>query len=205
MTLSVISVKMRSVPRTAHGRNKAEVHEALAEAAIQLFLERGFDAVTVEDIVASAGVSRRTFFRYFPTKESVVFARRRRQLAAIAALLAVEQPGERPLAAVRRACLALAKEFMADRERIVAVHRLMATTPALVAGDLEVDFELEAVIAAALLARMPTRSARRARWIAAAVVGVLRVMVREWIEADGKPDLAALGRSAFDFLEVLDR
>lgn len=51
----------------------AETRRRLAEAAHRLFVARGFDAVTIDDIAAEAGTSRRTFFRHFPKKESVVF------------------------------------------------------------------------------------------------------------------------------------
>ncbi|MGC5413284.1 TetR family transcriptional regulator, partial [Streptomyces sp. DT225] len=52
---------------------KPPMRDVLAEAAFALFLERGFERTTVDDIVARAGVGRRSFFRYFPSKEDAVF------------------------------------------------------------------------------------------------------------------------------------
>ncbi|KND33817.1 TetR family transcriptional regulator, partial [Streptomyces acidiscabies] len=49
------------------------MRDALVAAAFRLFLERGYEQTTVDDIVALAGVGRRSFFRYFPSKEDVVF------------------------------------------------------------------------------------------------------------------------------------
>jgi AcrR family transcriptional regulator len=50
-------------------RKKAQTRQRLQEQALRLFVERGYEATTVEQIVAAAGVSHMTFFRYFPTKE----------------------------------------------------------------------------------------------------------------------------------------
>ena len=77
-------------------KNRLKIELDLSRAAMELFAARGFDAVTVDAIAAAAGVSRRTFFRYFPTKEDVFFARRREQHDKLSALLAAPRPrGER--------------------------------------------------------------------------------------------------------------
>lgn len=53
------------------GRAPATTHGELSHVALRLFLERGFDATTVDDIAIVAGISRRTFFRYFPSKNDL--------------------------------------------------------------------------------------------------------------------------------------
>ena len=55
-------------------RKRRETRERIEHAAMTLFLDRGFDATTIEDIAESADVSKRSFFDYFPSKEEVVFA-----------------------------------------------------------------------------------------------------------------------------------
>jgi AcrR family transcriptional regulator len=56
-------------------RKKLETRETIAQAAATLFAERGFAAVTVDDVAAAANVSRQTIFNYFPTKEQMLFDR----------------------------------------------------------------------------------------------------------------------------------
>jgi AcrR family transcriptional regulator len=58
-------------------RKKRQTHEAIAAAAMELFLERGFDEVTVAEVAAASDVSEKTVFNYFPTKEELVFHRGR--------------------------------------------------------------------------------------------------------------------------------
>ena len=67
---------------------KPPMRDALVAAAFRLFLERGYEQTTVDDIVALAGVGRRSFFRYFPSKEDVVFPDHERCLADMEAFLA---------------------------------------------------------------------------------------------------------------------
>ncbi|WP_202863051.1 TetR/AcrR family transcriptional regulator [Ornithinimicrobium murale] len=55
-------------------QHKSRTRQAIQLAAVELFEERGYDATTIEDIVQRAGVSPRTFFRYFPRKELTLFS-----------------------------------------------------------------------------------------------------------------------------------
>ena len=62
-------------PPTPHAVSAERTREALTDAALALFARDGFDTTTADRVAEQAGVSPRTFFRYFPTKESVVFHR----------------------------------------------------------------------------------------------------------------------------------
>ncbi|GFJ86453.1 TetR family transcriptional regulator [Phytohabitans rumicis] len=75
---------------------KPRVREDLTAAAIALFLKRGYDETTVDEIAEAAGVARRTFFRYFRTKEDAVFPDHDDCLARVEAVLNVAAPARRP-------------------------------------------------------------------------------------------------------------
>jgi AcrR family transcriptional regulator len=186
-------------------RKKVAVRAALVDASLRLFGERGFDAVTVDELAAAADVSRRTFFRYFPTKEAVLFAHREDQLEAFRAALAGNEEAGDAFGAVRTTLLALADDYDRNRAEILAVRAVVRGSPWLVARDLEMDRAFEAVIAEHLVAssRRTAGDRRRARIVAAAVVGAVRVVLEEWAEKDGALDLRKHGQEALDLLEPI--
>jgi AcrR family transcriptional regulator len=185
-------------------RKKEKVRAALIEAALHLFSARGFDGVTVDEIAAAADVSRRTFFRYFATKEAAVLARREEQLEAFREALAAGDAGP-PFASIRRALLSLADDYTAKREQILAEQRLIRASAQLVARDLEVDRAFEGVMVEHLIAhsRQGAPDRRRAKIVAAALIGATRVVIEEWAEREGAPDLRRMGEGALDLLEPL--
>src|ERR1700748_2387606 len=80
-------LKEKSVPRTTtpglRERKRQQTRERLIEVAMALFLERGFEATTLDDIAAAAEISRRSFFHYFESKADVVFAWQEESTAAL--------------------------------------------------------------------------------------------------------------------------
>lgn len=188
--------------RSLRERKKARTRRALVEAAMALFSEQGFEATTVEEIAAKAFVSRRTFFRYFPTKEAVAFPDREARLARFGRLLGQRRPAETAMSAVRRACLELARDYAENRDELRQQQRIVDASPSLIAYEREIDGAWESAIAEALGARADDVSdARRARVMAAAVMGVIRAVLRMWFAGGAEADLVRLGAEALDLLE----
>lgn len=182
-------------------RNRRRTAEEIEAAAFGLFAGRGYEATTVELIAAVAGVSTRTFFRYFPTKEDVVFGNHAESVARLRAALAAGEPGEPPLRRVRRAVLAV-QDPGGNPAVELARARLVAEVPAVRARLSHLVEGLEDAVAEALAAELGADEEGRARAtiVAAAVFGALRGARR----AAGllpEPDPARLVEAAFDLVE----
>src|SRR5271169_5333035 len=83
-------------PETRHQLRRQSTHEALRVAALKSFARKGFTNVTVTELAREAGVTERTFFRHFPTKEAVLFQDYETQLEWLAEALA-QRPASEPL------------------------------------------------------------------------------------------------------------
>jgi len=168
---------------------KAQVREATLQAAAALFRAHGYEATTMDQVAAAARVSRRTVFRYFPTKDALVFPHTEARVALFRDAL-VARPGEERAQTVRRGCLAVAAEFAANRDELILQQELVASSPALQARERELDRAWEQALAESLLQgkrRPSTAARRRAQLLAGAVLGGLRAAVRVWY-AEGRLD-----------------
>ncbi|WAJ45014.1 helix-turn-helix domain containing protein [Mycobacterium sp. Aquia_216] len=92
-------------------RQRAQIRADISLAAFRLFIERGYDAVTTEEIATAAGVSPRTLFRHVPTKEELLLAPVRHGGAAIVNLLEQRPPGEAPDIALTNAIVTRTRSF----------------------------------------------------------------------------------------------
>lgn len=182
-------------------RKKDQTREALALAAFTLFQSKGYEATTVAEIARAAEVSRRTFFRYYATKDALLFVDNSDNLERFKELLASLEPDDDSFAHVRQACLALAKEYMRDRDQILARARIIESSPVLSKQERQQDMLWEHAIAESLLAThsMPSPIAqRRARMLAGATFGAMRATMCEWHNLDGLADLPRLMREALE-------
>jgi AcrR family transcriptional regulator len=105
-------------------RKKQRTREQIAEAAMRLFAERGYQATTIADIAAAADVAPRTFFAYFPSKEAVVFNNVDRDLALLASALGDRLPGETAFDALRRWIDAMFDQWLAEEDEARLRKRL---------------------------------------------------------------------------------
>lgn len=176
-------------------RRRARTRAEVEQAAIRLFIERGYDETTVEDIAEAALMSPRTFFRHFASKEDVLFDRQRRELAAIAEVLG-ERPCDEPVAESLRHMVGrlLTEEHWGayGTDEVRAVLRLVQRTPTLAAGYLRLLGNLESVLRERVADRLGVAAAdRRARLVAAALTAALRISMEEFA-ADDDVDLPEL-------------
>lgn len=188
------------------GPGKPPMREALVTAAFQLFLERGYEQTTVDDIVALAGVGRRSFFRYFPSKEDVVFPDHERCLADMTAFLAEGSDDDEPVGRVCDAARLVLRMYAENPTFSVQRYRLTKQVPGLRAYELSVVWRYERALAEYLRRRFATRrdGTLQADVIAAAVVAAHNNALRSWLRSDGQGEAStAVGhalayvRSAF--------
>ncbi|EFE78692.1 TetR/AcrR family transcriptional regulator [Streptomyces filamentosus] len=165
------------------------MREVLAQAAFQLFLERGFERTTVDDIVARAGVGRRSFFRYFPSKEDAVFPDHERCLAEMTEFLAAADDGD-PVGAVSDAARIVLRMYAANPEFSVQRYRLTREVPGLRTYELSVVRRYEQTLAGHLRSRFGADGdgALRAEVIAASVVAAHNNGLRLWLRSGGEGD-----------------
>lgn len=139
-------------------RKKRITRQTISDTATWMFCERGFDAVRVAEVAAEAGVSEKTVFNYFPTKESLVFDQEDDLVAGIREALTTRDPGVSPtqamVAFIERECVHLDRlddEFL---PLFLAFVRMIESTPALRAARHELSRKLVAVAQEALAESM---------------------------------------------------
>src|SRR5437763_16505683 len=112
------------------GRPPGTSRRQLELIALRLFTERGFDETTIEQIAAAAGVSRRTFFRYFDSKASALWGEFDAEVEAIRAALAAVPPAVPMMDAIRRAVVAANHYRAADIPELRTRMNLIISVPA---------------------------------------------------------------------------
>ncbi|MER5951852.1 TetR family transcriptional regulator [Streptomyces sp. NPDC001904] len=172
---------------------KAPMREVLAEAAFQLYLERGFERTTVDDIVARAGVGRRSFFRYFPSKEDAVFPDHESCLADMTAFLDAAGEARDAVEVVCDGARIVLRMYAANPEFSVQRYRLTREVPGLRTYELSVVRRYERTLAGYLRRRWSDTpdGALRAEVVAASVVAAHNNGLRSWLRSGGEGDAEA--------------
>jgi AcrR family transcriptional regulator len=198
------SASAASTPAGATGlreRKKERTREALIDAAMELFWRKGYDATTIDEIVAAVDVSRRTFFRYFPGKEAVALARANEVERSFVDAVAARPAAEPPVVAMRRATVGVMAAIADDpklgsSEAWVRTRRLIEANPTLTAASLRHAAETERLMAAEIARRQgvdPQHDMRPALTVSC-FNAVMRVAMEEWNErgAYATEDLAVV-------------
>jgi AcrR family transcriptional regulator len=186
-------------PANMAERKRQLVRDELTEAAIKLLVSQGFDETTVDQIVAAVGMSRRTFSRYFESKEDVIV----HMLAAGGTELCTEmraRPDDETVAvALRRAFSVFTAWTVADPDRTLHVARLILDTPALLARYLERQSSWQDEITTILAERasLDPVTDLRPRLAAGIALTAFNTALRHWADSEGAAAMDELVDRAF--------
>jgi AcrR family transcriptional regulator len=179
-------------------RKKAATRDRIRACALRLFLEQGYDATTVEQIAAAAGVSHMTFFRYFPTKEDVALSD---SYDPLLTELLKQTPAGWPLIDRIRAALlqGLGQLYDADRDTLLAQNKLIVSTPALLERLWASQVDTQQLILRALDASQDDAHPTFQDKVTVAVcLAAATTAILTWVESNGTPELPDLIEDAFD-------
>ncbi|HEX7792278.1 MAG TPA: TetR/AcrR family transcriptional regulator [Afipia sp.] len=160
-------------------RKRRQTRERIAQAAMKLFIDQGFEATTIDQIAETADVSKRGFFDYFPTKEDVVAAWQDEFSESLLAAVAA-RPAKEPMA--RTVEEALISTIVATiNPQTLAIGKLIRDTPALRARDHLKYAKLEQKLVEALTARSRGKGDQlRIQLLAMSTIGALRIAGQSW-------------------------
>ncbi|MCZ7532645.1 MAG: TetR/AcrR family transcriptional regulator [Acidimicrobiia bacterium] len=184
-------------------RKKAATRQAIEDTARKLYANRGFDKTSVVDITEAIDVSERTFYRYFTSKEDVLFGPWRRDLKLAVQLIESRPPSESPLEAMRGALQAMASHFEDNTERYLFIAQLATSSEDVAAyqGAVIMPSLVEAG-AQGLARRLGVEASSDLRPYLFAGVGAAAVnaAVKRWVASGGQHPLQDLLMDALDLL-----
>lgn len=190
-----------SEPRGLRERKKLKARRELERVAMELFEAKGFDQTTIREIADAADMSPRTFFRYFKSKEEVIFARTSEDVEALKARIRSRPESEAAYVTTRHAIIEWADRLQESKAEIAARVRLLAAAEALRRRAAQVQKDIAREVAAELgRRRSPTQAAPEAL-VASVCVQVIAAAVMEWTITDVDRPLRGIVREAFDRLE----
>ncbi|WP_067965165.1 TetR/AcrR family transcriptional regulator [Nocardiopsis trehalosi] len=156
-------------------------------AAVRLFTEEGYEATTMDAVAAAAGVSRRSLFRNFGSKEDILFAEHDGLFATVERYLAAA-PGDDPVATVRAAARMVFQGYVSAPEITVPRYRLVRAVPRLRDREIAMTARYQAAFSR-YLARGETEGDRvlAGEAVAASVIAAHNHVLRSWLHAPDRP------------------
>ncbi|MEU7022588.1 TetR family transcriptional regulator [Streptomyces sp. NPDC046203] len=185
-----------SAAGTRAAAQRLKMRRELAAAAMELFATKGYEATTVDEIAAAAGVARRTFFRHFRSKEEAIFPDHDDTLVRAEAVLNAAPPHEHPLDTVCRGIKEVMKMYAGAPAVSVARYRLTREVPTLREREIASVARYERLFTRYLLGHFDERDHHDgnddpllAEVAASAVVTAHNHVLRRWLRAGGQGDV----------------
>lgn len=192
-----------SAPVGMRERKRVETIRRITDAGVRLFTERGYESTTLEAIAAEAGISRRTFFHYFKSKDDILLSLQKGLGERVAEALARQPAQQGPLDATRRAIMEVVAPFTS--EALIALDRLMRSSEAVQARKQASYIQDEALLFSALRNRWPAENEMDLRLVAMLAIGASRLSVDAWSKEGGKRPLGEFLKETFDALATVCR
>jgi AcrR family transcriptional regulator len=170
---------------------------AIASHAIRLFEAQGLEATTVEQIATAAGISSRTFFRYFATKEAAAFPDHRDRVAELRRRLDARRGSAAPVAAALQVSRSLTAPYFEDGALYRPRYHLVQSVPTLRDYERLMDREYETALSDYIVAELGGHESSRivARLLAAAIVAGVNFVLEVWAETEALDGEALLERT----------
>jgi AcrR family transcriptional regulator len=179
-------------------RKRRETLRRIAEQGLRLFLTNGYEETTLEAVAEAAGISRRTFFYYFKSKEEILLAFQVGFAETIRAAVLEQSTKQSPLDAVKNALLELTIRYDVDRKKSMVIDRLMRSNESLCARNQAKYVEKEQAVFEALCQMWPQPKRQSAlRVVAMMSIGAFRLAIDNWSRDEGKRPAAAYLKEAF--------
>jgi AcrR family transcriptional regulator len=183
------------------GRWEPDARGRLAQAALALYGERGFDQTTVAEIAERAGLTERTFFRHFADKREVLFYGTDMARDLLARAVADAPASAVPMDAVGAALQSVCAVLQENPERVRLRDAVVSANAELRERELTKLAAFASAMAAALRDRgIPAPAASLA---AETGIGVFKVAFARWISEPGQPDLPGILKESMDELRVI--
>lgn len=181
-------------------KHAVETRQRIVNIALALFVDQGFDATTIDQIASEADVSPRTYFRYFPTKEALLFHDFEQRLAGIREHIVVRPAGETPLETLTVVLCAMIDDLRTTPEHKALTVRLLAERPSVRAYQRSavIDHAEQQILDA--LARKTDRSPTEPvlRAALALATACMDIALRDWVEGDLEAGFEVHFRAALD-------
>jgi len=182
-------------------RKRRETAQRIADVALRLFLANGYEATTLDAITAAAGISRRTFFYYYKSKDDILISMQAGLGETIAAGVRDEPADRRPLDAVRDVMIRASAAYPA--EDMIAIDRLMRSSDVVMARKQASYVEHERTVYEALREKFsPPGSETSLRIVAMVAIGAMRLALEAFNRDHGKRPIV---EHLWDAFNALDR
>jgi AcrR family transcriptional regulator len=185
-------------------KKKEQTREQLVIAALRLFTERGYEETSVDDIVDIVNVSKRTFFRYFQSKDDVLVAWVDNFVDKVCVVLESRPRDEKPMLALERAFVIAVELYESQRSLTISLERIIALTPAILGQKLVKLARCAEIIGKVLAKRMQVNARRdfAPAILARCAIGILEAAVDRWRAQGNKGSLSGILEECFHRVEI---